>query len=60
MLEYMKVGQVVTHPCVPLQKIEFFMQSPSPSPEHTYLAHTHVCAGSCTCHTQSMALSKLQ
>ena len=34
-LEYMKAGQVVTHPCAPLQKIEFFIQSPSPSPEPT-------------------------
>ena len=29
-LEYMKAGQVVTHPCAPLQKIEFFIRSPSP------------------------------
>ena len=34
-LEYMKAGQVVTHPCAPLQKIEFFIRSPSPSPEPT-------------------------
>ena len=34
-LEYMKAGQVATHPCAPLQKIEFFIQSPSPSPEPT-------------------------
>ena len=34
-LEYMKVGQVVTHPCARLQKIEFFIRSPSPSPETT-------------------------
>ena len=32
-LEYMKSGQVVTHPCAPLSKIEFFIRSPSPSPE---------------------------
>ena len=32
-LEYMKGGQVVTHPCAPLSKIEFFIRSPSPSPE---------------------------
>ena len=32
-LEYMKGGQVVTHPCAPLQKIEFFIRSPSPSPK---------------------------
>ena len=30
-LECMKGGQVVTHPCAPLQKIEFFIRSPSPS-----------------------------
>ena len=34
-LEYMKAGQVVTHPCSPLQKIEFFIRSSSPSPEPT-------------------------
>ena len=34
-LEYMKARQVVTHPCAPLQKIEFFIRSPSPSPEPT-------------------------
>ena len=34
-LEYMKAGQVVTHPCAPLQKIEFFIQSPSPEPNVT-------------------------
>ena len=28
-LEYMKGGQVVTHPCAPLQKMEFFIRSPS-------------------------------
>ena len=32
-LEYMKGGQMVTHPCAPLQRIEFFIRSPSPSPE---------------------------
>ena len=35
MLEYMKAGLLVTHPCAPLQKIEFFIRSPSPSPEPT-------------------------
>ena len=34
-LEYMKAGLLVTHPCAPLQKIEFFIRSPSPSPEQT-------------------------
>ena len=34
-LEYTKAGQVVTQPCAPLQKIEFFIRSPSPSPEPT-------------------------
>ena len=29
-LEYMKGGQVVTHPRAPLSKIEFFIRSPSP------------------------------
>ena len=33
MLECMKGGQMVTHPCAPLPNIEFFIQSPSPSPE---------------------------
>ena len=32
-LEFMKGGQVVTHRCVPLQKFDFFIGSPSPSPE---------------------------
>ena len=32
-LEYMKGGEAVTHPCAPLQKIEFFIRSPCPSPE---------------------------
>ena len=36
-LEYMKAGLLVTHPCAPLQKIEFFIRSPSPSPEPTSL-----------------------
>ena len=40
-LEYMKGGQVVTHPCAPLSKIELSIRSPSPSPEpevHSYHA----------------------
>ena len=32
-LEYMKGGQMVTHSCAPLQRIEFFIRSLSPSPE---------------------------
>ena len=32
-LEYMKGGQAVTHPCAPLSKTKFFIRSPSPSPE---------------------------
>ena len=32
-VEYMKGGQVVTHPCAPPQRIEFFIRSPSPSPK---------------------------
>ena len=30
-LEYMKGGQVVTHPCAPLQRTESFIRRPSPS-----------------------------
>ena len=40
-LEYMKAGQVVTHPCAPLQKIEFFIRSPSPSPDQPHHHHHH-------------------
>ena len=36
-LEYMKAGQVVTHPCAPLQNIKFFIRSPSPCPEPSTL-----------------------
>ena len=32
-LEYMKGGQMVTHPCAPLPRIKFFIRSLSPSPE---------------------------
>ena len=48
-LEYMKGGQVVTHPCAFFSKIEFFIRSPSPSPEpevHSYHAFSHV---ACVC-----------
>ena len=31
-LEYMKGGQMVTHPCAPLPRIKFFIRSLSPSP----------------------------
>jgi hypothetical protein len=55
-LEYMKGGQVVTHPCVPLSKMEFFIRSPSPSPEpevRPYHAFSHVYVGSCMCCAQA-------
>ena len=58
-LEYMKGGQVVTHPCAPLTKIEFFIRSPSPSPEpevHSYHAFSRVYVGSCMCHAQATPL----
>ena len=58
-LEYMKGGQVVTHPCAPLSKIEFFIRSPFPSPEpevHSYHAFSHVYVGSCMCRAQATPL----
>ena len=35
-LEYMKGGQMVTHPYAPLSRIEFFIRCPSPSPSRTH------------------------
>ena len=58
-LEYMKGGQVVTHPCAPISKIEFSIRSPSPSPEpevHSYHAFSHVYVGSCMCRVQATPL----
>ena len=58
-LEYMKGGQVVTHPCAPFSKIEFSIRSPSPSPEpevHSYHAFPHVYVGSCMCCAQATPL----
>ena len=43
MLEYMKGGQMVTHPCAPLPRIEFFIQSPSPSPKPDTCLSAVVC-----------------
>ena len=58
-LEYMKGGQVVTHPCAPLSKIEFSIRTPSPSPEpevHSYHAFSHVYVGSSMCRAQATPL----
>ena len=49
-LEYMKGGQIVTHPCAPLLRIEVC----------THIMHAHVCVGSCMCCAQATPLSKLQ
>ena len=57
--EYMKGGQVVTHPCAPLSKTEFSIRSPSPSPEpevHSYHAFSHVSVGSCMCRAHAAPL----
>ena len=52
-LEYMKGGQVVTHPCAPLSKIEFFIRSPSPSLEWsrrcTHTMHSLTCMSVVVC-----------
>ena len=58
-LEYMKGGRVVTHPCAALSKTEFSIRSPSPSPEpevHSYHAFSHVYVGSCMCRAQATPL----
>ena len=39
----MKGGQMVTHPCAPLPRIEFFIQSLPPSPEPDTFVSVVVC-----------------